>query len=93
MKRLPCCDRPTCRSEFAVFAALGFAGVLMVALAVTQVTKFAERGDPIPAGLEAASPLDHTRPVASKMGGPTAERATLSDLSPSTNTASPATPG
>ena len=38
MTRLPCCDRTTVRSELAVFASLGLAGVMMVALALFQVT-------------------------------------------------------
>ena len=40
MNRLPCCDRTTHRLEFAGFASLGLAGVMMVALALAPMSGF-----------------------------------------------------
>ena len=51
MNRLPCCDRTTHRSELAVFASLGLAGVMMVALALAQMSQFVAGGDRMTAAL------------------------------------------
>jgi hypothetical protein len=52
MNRLPCCDRTTQRSELAVFASLGFAGVVMVALALVQMTRFVASADQVAAAVQ-----------------------------------------
>lgn len=52
MNRLPCCDRTTRRSELAACASLGLAGVMMVALAVVQMTKFVAGADQIAAAVQ-----------------------------------------
>ena len=51
MNRLPGCDLTTRRSELAVFASLGLVGVMMVAFAVTQMTKFVSGSDRMTAAL------------------------------------------
>jgi hypothetical protein len=93
MNRLPCCDRMTSRSESAVFASLGFAGLLMLALAAAQATWFVSGGERISAGLEAALPTGESGAVATKVIGPLDPRAARIDPSLPTNSASPATPG
>lgn len=93
MNRLPCCDRMTSRSESAVFASLGFAGLLMVVLAAAQATWFVVGGDRINAGLEAASPTGESGAIATKGLGPSEPSAAQSELALPTNSAAPATPG
>ncbi len=46
MHTLPGFDRTTRRSEFAVFVTLGLAGVLLVGLALAQMTEFVAERDP-----------------------------------------------
>jgi hypothetical protein len=92
MNRLPFSDRTTCRSELAVFASLGFAGVLMVVLATSQVTRLTGSGDHIATGLEAASLAESNRAVASKVTVPANSR-TGHRLSLPTKCTLPSTPG
>jgi hypothetical protein len=47
MKVLPGFDRTTERSEFAVFVTLGLAGVMLVGLALAQMTEFIGERDPL----------------------------------------------
>jgi len=79
MNRLPGCDRATARSEFAVFASLGFAGVLMVALVAAQATSHGVSRGRISAGLETVSPSEGNRAIAIKVGAPINSPAALSD--------------
>ena len=51
MNRLPGCDRTTHRSELAVFASLGLAGALMVALALAQMSQFVADSEHVTAAL------------------------------------------
>ena len=51
MNRLPCFDQTTQRLEAAVFASLGFAGVLMVSLALVETSRFVANHDQIAAAL------------------------------------------
>jgi hypothetical protein len=92
MNRLPFSDRTTFRSESAVFASLGFAGVLMVVLATSQITKIAGGGDRITSGLAASSLAESNRAVASKAIGPTNSR-TGHSLSLPVKCTTPPTPG
>jgi hypothetical protein len=92
MNRLPVSDRTTCRSELAVFASLGFAGVLMVALATSQATRLTGGGDHIATGLEAASLAESNRAVANKVTGP-ADPRSGHRLSLPTKCTLPSTPG
>jgi len=76
-----------------VFGSLGFAGVLMVVLVVSQVTWFSSGGGRISAGLEVDSRVDGSRAVTTRVIGPADARAAQADLSLPTNSTSPATPG
>jgi len=76
-----------------VFGSLGFAGVLMVVLAISQVAWFSTGGGRINSGLEAGSPGGASRAVSTKVIGPADSRAAQGDLCLPTNSASPATPG
>lgn len=93
MNRLPCCDRMTSRSESAVFASLGFAGLMMLALAAAQATWWVGGGDRLSAEFEAASQAGDSRAVATKVIGASDPRAAQILLSLPTNAASSATPG
>jgi hypothetical protein len=93
MNRLPFSDRTTCRSELAVFASLGFAGVLMVALATSQMARLVGGGDQISAGIEAASLTDSNRAVATKVSGPAGSRTARGVYSLPTKCIAPSTPG
>lgn len=82
MNRLPCCDLTTQRSELAVFASLGFVGVMMVALAAAQMTKFVAGSDRMTAALAGrtmspvVTPLaDERRAATTNVGGSAAVRA------------------
>ncbi len=82
MNRLPCCDRTTGRSELAVFASPGSPGVMIVALAAAQMTKFVAGSDRMTAALAgqteplavATAAMDN-RNVATKVSGPADSRA------------------
>ena len=60
MNRLPGCDRVTRRSEVAVFLSLGLAGVTMISLALTQMTRFVTGSDRIAAALSAPAAVAET---------------------------------
>ena len=82
MNRLPSWDRTTRRSELAVFASLGLAGVLMVALAAAQMTKFVAGSDRLAAALAGraeslavATPAENGRAVATNLLRPADARA------------------
>lgn len=70
MNLLPGLDGATRRSELAVFISLGFAGVLMVALAAVQMTRFVADSDRM-----GAAPTDNSRIVSNNVCGPVNARA------------------
>lgn len=51
MNRLPCYDRTTRRAERAVFASLGLAAIVTIALAVSDAARFISARDCIAAAL------------------------------------------
>lgn len=55
MNRLPGQDQTTQRSELLVFASLGFAGVMLIALATVQMTEFVVSRDRVVAALTVPS--------------------------------------
>ena len=55
MNRLPGHDQTTQRSELLVFASLGFAGVMLIALAAVQMTEFVASRDRMVAALTVPS--------------------------------------
>lgn len=55
MNRLPGDDQTTQRSELLVFASLGFAGVMLIALATVQMTEFVASRDGVVAALTVPS--------------------------------------
>jgi hypothetical protein len=67
MNRLPCCDRTTRRSETAVFASLGLAGLISISVAASAFVKFVGGSDR-PALRDAA----FTEPSGSVAGAPAA---------------------
>jgi hypothetical protein len=72
MNRLPCCDRTTHQSELAVFASLGLAGVIMVALALAQMSQFVAGSDRMTAALTVRrAPLATATPVEIRLNGAT----------------------
>jgi hypothetical protein len=86
MNRLPGGDPTTRWSESVVFASLGLAGVLMVALAAAQMTKFVAGSDRVaaalagrPASLAVATPADDALAVATDVSGPVDSRAAAHD--------------
>lgn len=89
MTRLPCGGRTTQQSELAVFASLGLAGVLMISLALLQMTKYVAGSDRIavalmlqPAGLVGVSPRDDGKMVLTNTVRPVGERANAPAGSP-----------
>ena len=84
MNRLPCCDLTTRRSELVVFASLGLVGVMMVAFAATQMTKFVAGSDRMTAALAGrtgslavATLAEESRTGGTNASGPAAARAAV----------------
>lgn len=89
MTRLPSVDRTTQQSELAVFASLGLAGVVMVALALIQTTKYVAGSDRIAAALASpptvfttALPSDPAKPGVTNAATPAGERASAPAVAP-----------
>ena len=89
MTRLPSVDRTTQQSEMAVFASLGLAAVLMISLALIQMTKFVACSDRIaaaltlqPAGFAGVSPEADGKIVFTNTVWPAGERANAPAGSP-----------
>jgi hypothetical protein len=87
MNRLPCCDQTTRRSELAVFASLGLAGVMLVVFAAAQMTKFVAGSDRLTAALAdraespaVVTPADDSRSAATDVSAPANSRAASPDL-------------
>ncbi len=82
MNQLPGCDRTTQRSETAVYASLGLAAVLMVALALVQTSKYVAGSDRIAAALAPqpaalATTADVGKNVVTNTAKPAGERANV----------------
>jgi hypothetical protein len=83
MNRLPGCDRTTARSEMALFASLGLAGLLMVALATVEMSGFVAGSDRIAAALNGqpsvatAEPDGGSKTAATNRVSPATERANV----------------
>jgi len=89
MNCLPSGDRTTQRSELAVFASLGLAGVMVVLLAVSQTSRFVADSDRIGAALAGrpaspllASPADDSQSIVTNKAAPGQYRAAASASSP-----------